>query len=257
MIPIEIVLLLAIATGALLLGRWLKLPPIVAYLVGGLLAGPGGLNWVTHSETIRQLAELGVALLLFGVGIEFSLDRLRRILPRMLSTGILQVGLTILITTCCYVYFGIALPQAIFAGFALSLSSTAIVFKIYHEEGIIDAPQGQAAAAILLFQDLALVPMILLIPALAGPPEGALPAAGGALLKAAVAVGGLIFLARRLLPWGLAYAARTRVPEIFPLLSLVIAFGTAMAAFALGLSLPIGAFLAGLALSGSRYSHQV
>ena len=125
MIPIQIVILLAIATGALLIGRWLRLPPIVAYLVGGLLAGPGGFGWVTQSETIRQLAELGVALLLFGVGIEFSLERIRRILPRMLTSGLLQVGLTILITTLLYVWFGIALPKAIFAGFVESFSMRA------------------------------------------------------------------------------------------------------------------------------------
>lgn len=257
MIPYEIVILLAVATGALLIGHRLRIPPIVAYLFGGLLVGPGGLGWVAPSETIGQLAELGVALLLFGVGIEFSLDRLRRILLRMLTSGVLQVGLTILITTLLYLEFGVALPKAIFAGFALSLSSTAIVFKLYDEEGVIDAPQGQAAAAILLFQDLALVPMILLIPALTGPPEDAPVAAAIALLKAVAAVGGLLLLARTVLPWCLELAARAHVPEIFPLLSLVMAFGTAIGAIVLGLSLPIGAFLAGLALSGSRYAHQV
>ncbi len=257
MIPIEVILLLAVATAGLVAGRWLHLPPIVAYLVAGLLAGPGGFGWVSRSPTIENLAEIGVALLLFGVGIEFSLDRIRRILPRMLTTGLLQVGLTVLFTAAVFYPLGGSWPRAIFVGFLLSLSSTAIVFKIYDEEGVIDAPQGQAAAAILLFQDLALVPMILLVPVLAGPPEGALSAAGVALLKATVAVGVLIFLARAVLPRALELVGRTGVPEVFPVVSLVFAFGTAVAAVRFGLSLPIGAFLAGLALSGSPYAHQV
>ncbi|MDP3936722.1 MAG: cation:proton antiporter [Deltaproteobacteria bacterium] len=257
MILIEVIVLLAVATAGLLAGRWLRLPPIVAYLLAGLLAGPGGFGLVSPSEATENLAEIGVALLLFGVGIEFSLDRIRRILMRMLTTGLLQVGVTIALATAIFHRFDYDWPSAVFAGFVLSLSSTAIVFKIYGQEGTLDAPQGQAAAAILLFQDLALVPMMLLIPVLAGPPSNAAVAATGALIKAAVAVGGLILLARTLLPKGLALVARAGIPEIFPIISLVIAFGTALGASALGLSLPIGAFLAGLALSGSVYAHQV
>jgi len=257
MIPAEVFILLAIAAAGLLLGRWLRLPPVVAYLLAGLLAGPVGFAWVTPSHVIENLAELGVALLLFGVGIEFSLVRIRRILPRMLSAGLLQVGLTVLFTTAAFQLLGADWRVALFVGFLLALSSTAIVFKIYEDEGLIDAPQGQAAAAILLFQDLALVPMIFLIPFLAGPPEGALVGASVALVQAILALGGLLLVTYLVLPRALELVGRAHVPEIFPLIALLIALGTALGAVMLGLSLPIGMFLAGLALSGSRYAQQL
>jgi CPA2 family monovalent cation:H+ antiporter-2 len=253
---VDVLVLLAVATAALLAGRALRLPSVVAYLAGGVIVGPGGLGWVSRSGEIDQLAELGVALLLFGVGIEFSLERLRPILPRMVASGTLQVGITAAATALLFRWLGTPWPGAVFAGFLVSLSSTAIVFKLYTEDGEIDAPQGLAAAGILLFQDLALVPMMLLVPALASPGERAAGAAM-ALLAAAAALAGLLVLARAVLPRVLALVARAGTPELFPLAALVIAFGTALGANRLGLSLPIGAFLAGLALSGSRYAHQV
>jgi CPA2 family monovalent cation:H+ antiporter-2 len=254
---IDVIVLLAVATAGLIAGRALRLPSIVAYLLSGVLVGPGALGWVARSDAIDQLAEFGVALLLFGVGIEFSLDRLRRILPRMVVSGALQVTITAAATAAAFRMLGATMPIALFAGFLVSLSSTAIVFKLYDEQGVLDAPQGLAAASILLFQDLALVPMMLLVPILASPPEGAALAAGRALLAAALALTGLLILARALLPRALERVARAGLPELYPLASLVTAFGTAFAAAWLGLSLPIGAFLAGLALSGSRYAHQV
>lgn len=253
----DILLLLALATAALVLGSWIGLPSIAAYLVAGVLAGPGGLGLVHHSRPLEQLAELGVALLLFGVGIEFSLDRLRRIVLRLVTSGGLQVGLTVAATAALFAAFGTPWPAAVFAGFLISLSSTAIIFKLYEETGEIDAPHGRAAASILLFQDLALVPMTLLIPVLASPGERGVTGAALALLSAAVALVVLLLLARTVLPPLLAFIARARTQELFPVAAVVIAFGTAACAVRLGLSLPIGAFLAGLALSGSPYAHRV
>ncbi|HET6373728.1 MAG TPA: cation:proton antiporter, partial [Candidatus Polarisedimenticolia bacterium] len=132
---LDVITLLAVATAGLILGRALRLPSIVAYLVAGVLVGPGVLGLVRHSPAIDQLADLGVALLLFGVGIEFSLDRLRQILPRMIASGALQVGLTIGATALLFRPLGCAWPQAIFVGFLVALSSTAIVFKLYDEQG--------------------------------------------------------------------------------------------------------------------------
>jgi CPA2 family monovalent cation:H+ antiporter-2 len=253
----EVIVLLAVAAAGLLAGRALGLPAIAAYLVAGVVAGPGGLGWVPRSEAIAQLAEVGVALLLFGVGIEFSLERLRRRLVPMVVSGALQVGITIAVGAVLFHLAGTAWPTALFCGFLVSLSSTAVVFKLYTEDGEIDAPHGQAAAGILLFQDLALVPMMLLVPVVAGRGGAIAPAAGLALLEAALAVAALLFLARAVLPRALALVARARTPELFPLAALVVAFGTALCATLLGLSVPIGTFLAGLALSGSRYAHQV
>ena len=254
---VDVMLLLGVATAGLLAGRALRLPAIVTYLIAGVLVGPGGLGWVSRSETIAQLAELGVALLLFGVGIEFSLVRMRRTVPRMVLGGALQVGGTVLATVAVFRWLGAAWPAAVLVGFLVSLSSTAIVFKLYDEAGQVDTPQGHAALGVLLFQDLALVPMMLLVPVLARPGEGVGAAAGIALVRAAATLAGMLFLARAVLPRALALVARTDTPELFPLTALVIAFGTALAAAQLGLSLPIGAFLAGLALSGSPYAHQV
>ena len=156
----DVIVLLAVATAGLIAGRALGLPAILAYLVAGVLVGPGGLALVSHSESIGELAELGVALLLFGVGIEFSLERLRRILPRMIASGTLQVAGTVGATALGFRALGLSWPAALLAGFLVSLSSTAIVFKLYDEEGELDAPQGLAAAAgILLFQDLAMLPI--------------------------------------------------------------------------------------------------
>lgn len=254
---VEVLILLAVATVGLTAGRALRLPPIVAYLLAGVLVGQGGVGWVHRTPAVEKLAELGVALLLFGVGVEFSLDRLRRELPRMLASGGTQVVLTTLLTALAFRGVGGEWASALFAGFLVSLSSTAIVFKLYDETGELDAPQGRAAAGILLLQDLALVPMMLLVPVLASPGQGMIRAAATALLTATGAIAIVLLLARIVLPRALELVVRTRVPELFPLAALVAAFGTAGLAARLGLSLPIGAFLAGLALSGSRYAHQV
>src|SRR5204862_428004 len=183
-------------------GRALGLPSIVAYLVAGILVGPGGLGLVSHSAAIGELAELGVALLLFGVGIEFSLDRLRRILPRMLASGALQVAGTVAATALAFRALALPWPAALFTGFLVSLSSTAIVFKLYDEEGELDAPQRLAAAGIPLLQDLALVPMTLLVPVLAIAGEPALLAGmvGAVLFKGLLitAIVGLFWRSTRL-----------------------------------------------------------
>src|SRR5947199_54209 len=253
----EVIVLLAVATAGLVAGRALGLPSIVAYLVAGVLVGPGGLGLVSRSAAISELAELGVALLLFGVGIEFSLERLRRILPRMIASGALQVAGTVAATALAFRALALPWPAALFTGFLVSLSSTAIVFKLDDEEGELDAPQGLAAAGILLFQDLAMVPMMLLVPVLASAGGGAVGAAATALLAGGAALTAVLVLARAVLPRLLALVARAGTPELFPLAALVVAFGTALGAAQLGLSLPIGAFLAALALSGSPYAHQV
>ncbi|HEU4697914.1 MAG TPA: cation:proton antiporter [Gemmatimonadales bacterium] len=255
---LDIVVLLFVAVGGVLAARLLRLPTIAGYLLAGLAAGPAGLHLLAHSAVLDRIAELGVALLLFGVGVEVSLERLRRALGRIVAGGALQVLLTILLTALLFRALGFAWAVAAFVGCLVSLSSTAVVFKLYGESGELDAPHGQAAAGILLFQDLALIPMMLLVPVLAarGGPGVPLQAAL-ALGKAALALVGLLVLGRLVLPRALALVARAGLVELFPLTALVTAFGTALLASALGLSLPIGAFLAGLALSGSRYSHQI
>jgi CPA2 family monovalent cation:H+ antiporter-2 len=254
---LEVIAILALAGLGLVVGRLVGLSPIPSYLLAGVLAGPGGLGWLVHTRSLDALAEIGVALLLFGVGIEFSLDRLRRRLGRMVTSGALQVGLTVLLAAVALRAGGAPFATAVFVGFLVSLSSTAIVFKLYADEGQIDAPQGQAAAGILFFQDLALVPMMLLVPVLASPGEAIAVGVAQALGGALVALGILLWAARTALPRAVAFMARLRVPELFPLVAFLVALGTALLASRVGLSVPIGAFLAGLALSGTRYGHQL
>lgn len=253
----DFILLLGVATASLVLGRLLRLPSVVAYLLGGVLAGPGVLGLVGHSHSIERIAELGVALLLFGVGIELSLERLRQSLSRTVVGGTLQVVLTIVASAGLLSGLGYPPPIAFLVGFLLALSSTAIVLKMLTQAGELDSPQGQASTGILLFQDLMLVPMMLLVPVLARPSDEIFRAAGIAVLQAAVAVGGLLIVARTVLPRALRLMARVGTIEIFPLVALVVALGTAVGAAQMGLSLSLGAFLAGLALSGSPYAHQV
>jgi CPA2 family monovalent cation:H+ antiporter-2 len=252
----DVVTLLAVAAGGLIAGRALGLPAIVTYLLAGVVAGPGVLGLVGRSAGLEQVAELGVALLLFGVGIEFSLGHLRRTLLQMLATGGLQVVGTVAVTALAFRALGNAWPVAVFVGFLIALSSTAIVFKLFDESGEIDAPHGRTAAGILLLQDLALVPMMLLVPVLTRQGDGMIASAGLALLQAAAALAVLLVVARLVLPRALDLVAHTRVPELFPIAAVLAAFGTALLALRLGLSLPIGAFLAGLAISGSPYAHQ-
>lgn len=256
-LAVELLLLLLVALGGLLAARALRLPPIAGYLIAGVLAGPAALGLLHHSHEIEIVAELGVALLLFGVGIEFSLAGMRRSLARLATAGGLQVVLTTLLVAAAFRLFGLAWAPALFLGFLAALSSTAVVFKLFGETGELDAPHGQAASGLLLVQDLALVPMMLLVPVLAAPGGNPWGPAALALGKAALALAGLLVMGRLVLPRLLELVLRAHVPELHPIAALVAAFGTAFLAVALGLTLPIGAFLAGLALSGSRYSHQV
>jgi len=253
----SLVVLLAVAGVGITLGRRVGVPPIVAYVLTGLAVGPSGLGWVPQSEIIEHLAELGVALLLFGIGIELSLDLLGRDAGRLLTAGVLQILGSILLAFGFVRVVGWNPMAAVVAGMVVSLSSTAIVFRLHQERGSVGDPPARAAAGILLLQDLVLVPMILLVPALAAPEKGVVIPLLAALGEAALALGGLVIVARIALPRLLEQIARAGVPELFSIASLVVAFGTALAAVRLGLSLPVGAFLAGLALSGSPYAQQV
>ncbi len=270
MILVDVVVLLAVAVAGLLIagfignplaervfGRRIGIPPIVVYLVVGVLAGPGVFGLAKHSESTDRLAEIGVALLLFGVGIEFSLEKLRRLVGFLVVGGTIQVVASAAATSAVMWMAGLPAPAALVAGPLVALSSTALVFRMLGGRGELDAPFGQAAAAVLLFQDLALVPMMLLLPVFAAPGESLLTATATALLRAAVAVAAIVALARFVLPRALELTARARLPELFPSVALLVALGTALAATSLGLSLPLGAFLAGLALSGTPYAHQV
>lgn len=249
----EMVTLLVTSVVIAYLCYQIRLVSIVGFLLAGVLIGPSVLGLVRNETLIQNTAEIGVILLLFTIGIEFKLDQLRRIWRELLLGGGLQVGLTTLIVLGLSLLLGIDAQVAIFTGFLVALSSTVIVLEVLSKRQEIDTVVGRLAVAMLIFQDLAIVGMVLLVPVLGGehgPPLDALRALGQALLV----IGGVLVLARRVVPWLLERIAYTRRQELFLLTVVAICFGTAWVASLFGISLALGAFLAGLVVSESPYS---
>lgn len=251
----DLVVIFAAALAVVLLLTRLRLPTIAGFIVAGALLGPGGLGAVRDVQQVQRLSEIGVALLLFTIGLEFSLDELRR-LGRVLSVGGgLQVGLTTAVVAVLAVLAGTSAPKGVFVGFLVALSSTAIVLKGLAERGEVDAPHGKLVVGVLLFQDLCVVPMMLLAPVLAGE-GGGVAALLRPLLTAAAVVAGALALARLVVPRALHLVAATRRRDLFVLAVVLVAAGIAWLTSLVGLSLALGAFLAGVVLAGSEYGHQ-
>jgi monovalent cation:H+ antiporter-2, CPA2 family len=235
--------------------------PILGFLLAGVLIGPNALGLVQSPELIDAAAEVGVILLLFTIGIEFSLETLRRISRLIFIGGGLQVGLTILLTTLVLLIFGVDWRTGVYTGFLIALSSTAIVMKLLADRNATSGEPGQTALGILIFQDLAVVVMVLLVPLLGSQTGGAegsnsLVQLLWALTKAGGIIVLVLVLARRVMPKILEAVARTCSPEIFLLAIVGICFGTAYLTSLAGVSLSLGAFLAGLLVSESRFGQQ-
>ena len=253
----EVVLLVAAAAGVAYVCQRLGLVPIVGFLLAGVAIGPNALGLVNDPELIDAAAELGVLLLLFTIGIEFSLDKLARIKRLIFVGGGLQVALVTVVVTGLCVTFGIDWRIGVYSGFLAALSSTAIVTKLLGDRGETGSPHGQSAVGVLIFQDLAIIVMVLLVPALAvgggGEPFGAAEL-GVALGKAALIIAFVLVVARRALPPLLEVVARTCSAELFLLTVIAVCLGTAYAVGLAGVSIALGAFLAGLIVSESRFS---
>ncbi|MCB2186017.1 MAG: cation:proton antiporter [Deltaproteobacteria bacterium] len=252
----DILLIFLLSLVAILLTQRLRLPNIVAFLAAGVLAGPHGLGLVTSIHEVELAAEVGVVLLLFTIGMEFSLQTLLAVKRAVLLGGGLQLGLTIGVIAVAAWAGGRAWGQAGFAGFLAALSSTAIVLKLLQEKAALDGPAGRTSLAMLIMQDLAVVPLMLLTPFLAGAAGGA---GEGGLMAAAKGVGvvaALVVGAKWLLPRLLRLVADTRNRELFLLAILSLGLGVACLTAWAGLSLALGAFIAGLIISESPYSHQ-
>lgn len=252
----DLLTILVLSILILLLGYRLKIPPVVGFIVTGVLAGPHGLGLVEDIEDVDKLAEMGIVLLLFGIGMEFSLKKLVQIGRLFLVGGSLQVGLTVFVSFFIGLLLGNSWGQAIFLGCLLSMSSTAIVLRLLEQKGEAASPQGILAISMLIFQDLIAIPMILLTPFLA--PNETLADEGPSfwlLIKGIVIMVFVFISANRLVPKLLLLVARTRNKELFLLTVLSLCFGVAWLTSSLGLSLTIGAFLAGLIISESEYSN--
>ncbi|HEV7765107.1 MAG TPA: cation:proton antiporter [Thermoanaerobaculia bacterium] len=232
----------------------LKILPIVGFLLAGVLIGPHALGLVQDAELIDQVAEIGIVLLLFTLGIEFSLERLWRIKRAIFIGGGLQLLLTIAAVAGLLMLMHVDWRVGVYTGALVALSSTALVLKVLGDQNEITTPKGQLALGILIFQDLAIVGLVLIVPMLAGGAGSTLGIVKG-LGTAAVIVVLVVIVARRVMPPVLERVARTCSPEIFLLTIIAICLGTAWLTSLAGVSLSLGAFLAGLVMSESRFSH--
>jgi CPA2 family monovalent cation:H+ antiporter-2 len=249
----EVVVLLAASLAVAYVCHRLGLPPLAGFLVAGAVAGPGGLGLVREAGPVEALAEVGVVLLLFTIGVEFKLERLARLGRLVLVGGGLQVVGTVAVVAGACLALGVGLGPAVFTGCLVALSSTTVVMALLASRGETNTPAGQASLGVLVFQDLAVVAMVLLVPMLGG--------AGGsgwdvarAVGEAVLIVAGVLVAARLVVPRLLGPVARTQRHELFLLLVVVLALGTAYLTGLLGVGLAMGAFLAGLVVSESPYS---
>jgi len=251
----DIVIIFGLSIAVLFIFHLIRVPAIVGYLLTGILAGPHGLGLIKGVHQVELLAEIGVVLLLFAIGLEFSLNRMVRIKRSILLGGSLQVLLTIAVVFVIAINTGLTSDESIFMGFLIALSSTAIVLKLIQERAEIDSPHGQATLGILLFQDVIIVPMMLFTPLLAG----ATGNLGESLIILVAKGAGIILLvavgARWIVPQALYQITRTRSRELFLLSVFMICLVVVWLTSSMGLSLALGAFLAGLIISQSEYSH--
>jgi CPA2 family monovalent cation:H+ antiporter-2 len=233
----------------------LKAPSIVGFLIAGAALGPHGFGFVEEVREVELLAEVGVILLLFTIGLEISLKNLKRIRSAVLGGGFSQVLLTLLATAAIAYPFLRKLNESLFIGFLVALSSTAIIMKMLLDRAEMDSPHGRLSMGILIFQDLCVVPLMLLIPILAGN-QGSFPGLLWTMAKSAAILFLVIFSARWLVPNILHQIVHTRSRELFVITVILLCLGTALLTSELGLSLALGAFLAGLVISESEYAYQ-
>ncbi len=253
----DIVLILLLSIPIIVIFNRIQLPSIVGFLIAGIILGPSVLKIISNPEQIEIMAEIGVILLLFSVGLELSLKELVEMKKILLVGGGLQVALTILITSVIVFVVGLPVKQAFFFGILVSLSSTVIVLKLLSDKDEIDAPHGKITLGILIFQDLAIVPLFIIVNLLGASDKISFGEVSLQLLTAFGAVAAIIFVAKYLSPHVLYRLAKLRMKEVFTVGVILVILGTAYLTHSLGLSFALGAFIAGLILSESEYSHQI
>jgi len=245
--------------------RSLKLPPMLGYLAVGVVIGPNALALAQNSEGIKHLGEFGVVFLMFVIGLEFNLPKLRAMRRHVFGLGLLQVALTMVIVTTGSLLFAVVAPTIWTMGWqtalalsgAMAMSSTAIVVKMMAERLEMESEHGKRVMGILLFQDLAVVPLLVLIPALGSSPENLFSALALAGFKAVLLITVLLVGGQRVMRWWLTLVARRKSEELFVLNLLMITLGLAWLTELAGLSLALGAFIAGMLISETEYKQQV
>jgi CPA2 family monovalent cation:H+ antiporter-2 len=251
----ELVLTYAIALVFILVLARVRVPPIVAFIIAGAVAGPTGIGIVKTQEEVNVLADLGIVLLLFTVGLEFSLTEIQRIWKAVVFGGSLQImGTAALLMLLLFATVREPWRVSLFIGLFVALSSTAIVLRELSSRNQLDAPHGRLMVGVLLFQDLAIVGLLLLVPILSGrTPLSGVPLV---LLRAAAAIGAVAVVSRLVLPVLFRLVAQSGRREAFPLAVLLASIGTAWVSSLLGISMALGAFLGGLILAEGEFSHQ-
>lgn len=252
-----VLILLASAVLIVVAFRALNLPPVLGYLLVGAVIGPQALNWVPDSEMARHLAEFGVVFLMFTIGLEFSLPRLFAMKRIVFGLGAMQVGATLLVAMVLSRVFGLPWVTGFALGGALSMSSTAVLSRLLTDRQELDSRHGQEVMGVLLFQDLAVVPLLILVPAFSQPAGEMASTLMLALAKAAAALVVVVFLGQRLMRGWFFVVARGKSAELFVLNILLITLGLAWLTEQAGLSLALGAFLAGMLISETEYRYEV
>lgn len=250
-------IILAAAIVVVPLFRRLRITPVLGYLLAGLLIGPHALGFIHETEAVEALAEFGVVFLLFAIGLELSLDRLLAMRRHVFGMGTLQVVITGAAFFLLARMAGLGAAEAFVLGGGLALSSTAVVLRMMEESGDVHTRAGRMALAVLLLQDLAVVPLLTVVPLLGGAGGSLLPSLGIAAAKALGAMALIVFTGRLLLRPLLRTVAAARTPELFTGITLFLALGVSWLTGLAGLSMALGAFLAGLLISETEYRHQV
>ncbi len=252
------ILTLALAVAALIFMRRINMPAILGYLILGIIVGPMGFDWIGQSSTIELLAEIGIVFLLFAIGLEISLKKIISMRRSVLWVGGLQVLTCMLVPGVMAYFLGMSWHTAFVAAAALALSSTAIVIKQLAEQNELMTRHGELSLAILLFQDLAAVPFLIIIPVLAASGASSLGVdLGWAFFKGVLAIAALLIAGRWILRPLFNEVAKADSQELFTLTTLLVALGTAWVTHALGLSMILGAFLAGLVLAETHHRRQI
>ncbi|NQX77952.1 cation:proton antiporter [Gilvibacter sp.] len=254
-ILINLFALFGVATAVIIICKFLKIRYIIGYLITGVLLSPNTTGYFADMQEVEVYAEIGIILLLFTVGLEFSFSNLKRIKNYVLLGGASQVIFTIVLTAgLIWLLMGSSLEESIFWGFLYALSSTAIVVKVLQDTNKITSPHGKFILAVLLFQDIMIVPLMLFTPILAGAGDGSPIMALAILVGKMVLMGGIAFLlARYIIPYFLKEVMKVQSQEVFLIALLFLVTGIALLTEKLGLSLALGAFIAGLIIAETEY----
>lgn len=253
----DIVVILLVSLPIIFLFKKINIPSIVGFLIAGMIIGPHGFKLINDSDSINAMAQMGVIALLFTIGLEISFKDLARMKKFVFVAGTLQVVLTIIISALISMAIGLSTNLSIFIGMLISVSSTSVILTLLTQSNELDAPHGQIALSVSIFQDLAVVAMVLSLPLLAGQEDFRWTTTLYQLLFAFGAVGMIFVAARFIIPYIMIHLARARMREVFTIGTILILLGTAYLTFSIGLSFALGAFIAGLILSESDYSSQI